>query len=177
MKLSVISDQLSASEVQWRRKAGSTETTQSDSKSRSEKQIPRVARDDKTRRRGMRVERDQAAFDSERVIHHRGHREHRGTRVQRKGEAPASASEGGRYTDQLKNDARAARRKKRVGRRRTTRAIQESGGGFWTENALETRAGELDADDAFAIGERLGDVDDATLSLKFGVGAASGVVL
>jgi hypothetical protein len=42
---------------------------------------------------------------------------------------------------------------------------------------LETRAGELDADDAFAIGERLGDVHDATLSLKFGVGAASGVVL
>jgi hypothetical protein len=106
MKLSVISDQLSGSEVQWRRKAASTETTQSDAKSRSEKQIPRVAGDDKTRRRGMRVERDQAAFDSERVIHHRGHREHRGTRLQRKGEAPASASEGGRYTDQPKNDAR-----------------------------------------------------------------------
>jgi hypothetical protein len=106
MKLSVISDQLSGSGVQWRRKAGSTETTQSDSKSRSEKQIPRVAGDDKARRRGMRVERDQAAFDSERVIHHRGHREHRGTRLQRKGEAPASASEGGRYTDQPENDAR-----------------------------------------------------------------------
>jgi hypothetical protein len=106
MKLSVISYQLSGSEVQWRRKAGSTETPQSDSKSRSEKQIPRVARDDKTRRRGMRVETDQAAFDSERVIHHRGHREHRGTRLQRKGEAPASAAEGGRYTDQLKSDAR-----------------------------------------------------------------------
>src|SRR5260370_10633747 len=103
MKLSVIGDQLSGSEVQWRRKAASTETTQSDSKSRSEKQIPRVAGDDKTRRRGMRVERDQAAFDSERVIHHRGNR---GTRLQRKGEAPASASEGGRYTDQPKNDAR-----------------------------------------------------------------------
>ena len=35
------------------------------------------------------------------------------------------------------------------------------------------RAGELDADDAFAIGEWLGDVDDAALSLKFGVDAAS----
>jgi hypothetical protein len=42
---------------------------------------------------------------------------------------------------------------------------------------LETRAGELYADDAFAIGERLGDVDDAALRLKFSVGAASGVVL
>jgi hypothetical protein len=42
---------------------------------------------------------------------------------------------------------------------------------------LETGAGELYADDAFAIGEWLGDVNDAALRLKFGVGAASGIVL
>ena len=102
MKSSVISDQLSGSEVQWRRKAASTETTQSDSKSRSLALLGMT----KLGAGGMRVERDQAAFDSERVMHHRGHREHRGTRLQRKGEAPASASEGGRYTDQPKNDAR-----------------------------------------------------------------------
>ena len=41
---------------------------------------------------------------------------------------------------------------------------------------METRAGELDADDAFAIGEWLGDVDDAALSLKFGVDAASDIL-
>jgi len=41
---------------------------------------------------------------------------------------------------------------------------------------LEARAGELDADDAFAIGEWLGDVDDAALSLKLGVDAASDIL-
>ena len=41
---------------------------------------------------------------------------------------------------------------------------------------MEAWAGELDADDAFAIGEWLGDVDDAALSLKFGVDAASDIL-
>ena len=41
---------------------------------------------------------------------------------------------------------------------------------------MEARAGELDADDAFAIGEWLGDVDDAALSLKLGVDAASDIL-
>jgi hypothetical protein len=42
---------------------------------------------------------------------------------------------------------------------------------------LETGARELDTDDAFAIGERLGDMDDAALGLKLGVGAARDMIL
>ena len=42
---------------------------------------------------------------------------------------------------------------------------------------MEAWACELDPDDAFAIGQRRGDVDDATLGLKFGVGAASDMIL
>jgi len=53
---------------------------------------------------------------------------------------------------------------------------QSSDGGLGAEDSLEARAGELDADDAFAIGEWLGDVDDAALSLKFGIDAASDIL-
>jgi hypothetical protein len=53
----------------------------------------------------------------------------------------------------------------------------ESDGGLWAEDAREARAGELDTDDAFAIGERLGDVDYAALSLKFAVGATRDMIL
>jgi hypothetical protein len=52
--------------------------------------------------------------------------------------------------------------------------VEELGGGFRAEDALEAGAYELDADDFFAAGEGFADVDDAALSLKVGFVAAGG---
>jgi hypothetical protein len=68
-------------------------------------------------------------------------------------------------------------RESQVARHATRAARTGSGGGFWAEDARETGAGELDTDNAFAIGERLGHVDDAALSLEFGVAAARNMIL
>jgi hypothetical protein len=78
--------------------------------------------------------------------------------------AKAPASEGGRYT-------------KSNWRRKTASTVRESDGGLWAEDTGEARASELDADDAFAIGQGLGDVDDAALRFEFGVDASSGMSL
>ena len=40
---------------------------------------------------------------------------------------------------------------------------EKSGGRFGAENALEARAGELDANELFALGAGIGDVDDAAM--------------
>jgi hypothetical protein len=49
------------------------------------------------------------------------------------------------------------------------------GGGFGAEDAVEARASELDADEAFAVGLLIGNVDDAALGLEIGFAAARGV--
>jgi len=61
------------------------------------------------------------------------------------------ASEGGRYKDE-------------DGRVKPPLQEKKSGGGFGTEDALETRASELDADEFFFAGLRIADVDDAAVS-------------
>jgi len=50
------------------------------------------------------------------------------------------------------------------------------GCGFGAEDALEPRASELDADEFFASGLGIGDVDDAAVSGKISVAAARGVL-
>src|SRR6266404_1905450 len=45
------------------------------------------------------------------------------------------------------------------------------GGGFGAEDALETGAGELDADELFALGLGIGDVDDAAMGSEVSVSA------
>ncbi len=51
---------------------------------------------------------------------------------------------------------------------------KRSGGGFGAENALKAGAGELDADQLFASGLGVANVDDAALGGEVRVGAAGG---
>ena len=50
------------------------------------------------------------------------------------------------------------------------------GGGFGAEDALETGAGELDADELFALGLGIGDVDDAAVGGELRVASARSVM-
>lgn len=50
------------------------------------------------------------------------------------------------------------------------------GGVLWAEDALEARAGELDADEALALCGSIDDVDYAALGGEVRFGAAGGVV-
>src|SRR5712671_3391858 len=59
-------------------------------------------------------------------------------------------------------------------KREAAAKTKRSGGGFGAEDALEARAGELDANHAFAVGLRIADVDDAALGGEVRVGAAGG---
>jgi hypothetical protein len=50
------------------------------------------------------------------------------------------------------------------------------GGGFGAEDALETRAGELDTDELFSNGLRIGNMDDAAMGGEVRVASARSVM-
>ena len=56
------------------------------------------------------------------------------------------------------------------------RPTKDSGGGFGAEDALEARAGELDADESFAARLGRGNVNDAAVGGKVGFMTPGGVV-
>jgi len=51
----------------------------------------------------------------------------------------------------------------------TVFATEKSGRGFGAKNALETRAGELDADEFFSSGFGIANMDDAAVSREVGL--------
>src|SRR5713226_4217851 len=60
------------------------------------------------------------------------------------------------------------------GSKRPATTKEKSGGGFGAENALEARAGELDADEALTVPLRVGDVDDTALGEEIGFVVSGG---